>query len=636
MIPPIIDADIDWAERMLGGDISFDEDARAFIRTLASVQVVACPGSGKTTALAAKLLILSRHLPLPANRGICVLTHTNVAIDEITRGLSSIGSAILSYPSFCGTFQSFVGRFLGYPGYVEDFGHRPSCVDSEVTSRELQHRSSVALEKARFYLKKQGMSIEGLRFNKHLQVVKIGENIPFVGANTPTYATVSVVKKDVLRDGYLFYEDSYVFAQRHLDRHPGVPKLFRNRFPFVLVDEMQDTEERQLEILTRLFGEGATTQLVGDPNQAIYWRTDVGTGCSWSPPADVLTLPRSLRFDQPIADVVTRLASVAPITVHGNGAGVRLMPHLIVFPDERIHEVLPTFAGIIAQLDLQRLLLRPSYKAVGWVAKEHEGGKHTVPSYWPAFSAAQGRRRAQYATLRGNLSICASPPGVDFPRQFRRAVVASMASFFRAGGTLAPSGRRFTEATALDHLRETSPSVLHELETASVDWCLKAHSGRDVTDVVAAFLVDALTGAFGIDTSLPAAKVFLGGDDSEETPEEVGAANRFLFEGGAIEVSSVHAVKSETHTATLFLETFYHGYDVHRLLPYLKGSIPSGDELPRVKESLKVAFVACSRPTHLLCVAIHADTLGYKNRRNRVTEDDLDELRQRWEIVDLR
>ena len=636
MIPPINDAEIDWAETVLGKGISFDAEARVFIRTMASAQVVACPGSGKTTALAAKLLILSRHLPLPGNRGFCVLTHTNVAIDEIKRGLSSIGNAILPYPNFCGTFQSFVGHFLGYPGYAEEFGHRPSCVDSEVASRELQHRHSGALENARFYLDKRGMSIEGLRFNKRLQVVKIGEDTPFVGEDTPTYAAVSGLKKDVLRDGYLFYEDSYVFAQRHLDRHPGVPELFRNRFPFVFVDEMQDTDERQLEILTRLFGEVATTQLVGDPNQAIYRRTDVGTGCSWRPPAGALTLPKSRRFDQPIADVATRLASVSPITVRGNGEGIRLTPHLIVFRDDMIQEVLPTFARIIVQLNLHRLPLRPSYKAVGWVAKEHETGKHTVPSYWPAFSAAQGRRRAQYTTLRGNLSICAGPLGVDFPRHVGRAVVASMAGFLRAGGALSPSGRRFTEATVLDHLRETNPSVLRELETVGAEWCLQARAGREVTDAVAAFLVDPLAGAFGIDASLPPARDFLSGDDSEKTPEQVGSANRFLFEGGVIEVSSVHAVKSETHTATLFLETFYYGYDIHRILPYLKGAIPAGNEQARVKESLKVAFVACSRPTHLLCVAIHADTLGYRNGRDRLTEGDLDELRQKWEIVELR
>lgn len=108
------------------------------------------------------------------------------------------------------------------------------------------------------------------------------------------------------------------------------------------------------------------------------------------------------------------------------------------------------------------------------------------------------------------------------------------------------------------------------------------------------------------------------------------------FDGGAIEISSVHAVKGETHTATLYLDTFYYGYDVHRILPFLNGILPTGKEQSRVKESMKVAFVGCSRPTHLLCVAIHADTAGLKNGRNTVTEADLTELSAKWEVIDLR
>ncbi|WP_220429199.1 UvrD-helicase domain-containing protein [Tenuifilum thalassicum] len=48
-----------------------------------SIHLQACPGSGKTTALLAKIYLLSEKMPFENNRGICVLTHTNVAIDII-------------------------------------------------------------------------------------------------------------------------------------------------------------------------------------------------------------------------------------------------------------------------------------------------------------------------------------------------------------------------------------------------------------------------------------------------------------------------------------------------------------------------------------------------------------------------
>lgn len=68
----ITDDDIDSVERLLlPPGAQFCEERRTFIRSLDSLDVQACPGSGKTTALLAKLLILSSKLPLPNDAGIC-------------------------------------------------------------------------------------------------------------------------------------------------------------------------------------------------------------------------------------------------------------------------------------------------------------------------------------------------------------------------------------------------------------------------------------------------------------------------------------------------------------------------------------------------------------------------------------
>ena len=119
-----------------------------FIRDLDSLHLVACPGSGKTTALIAKLLIIARHLPLAGNRGVCILTHTNVAVEQIRTRVGLLGQSLFSYPNFCGTFQSFVGKFLGYPAYQEVFGHRIVRVDNAVATRELLNGNPRALRAA--------------------------------------------------------------------------------------------------------------------------------------------------------------------------------------------------------------------------------------------------------------------------------------------------------------------------------------------------------------------------------------------------------------------------------------------------------------------------------------------------------
>lgn len=98
-----------------------------------------------------------------------------------------------------------------------------------------------------------------------------------------------------------------------------------------------------------------------------------------------------------------------------------------------------------------------------------------------------------------------------------------------------------------------------------------------------------------------------------------------------IEIGTIHSVKGETHTATLYLETYYFNdsgksYESQRLIEQLKGNRICADCGIRVKESLKMAYVGMSRPTDLLCLAIH---------KSRIAAGDFAELQNSWDIIDL-
>ncbi|MFM2488798.1 UvrD-helicase domain-containing protein [Enterococcus avium] len=88
----ITDEDIDWVESIMEGDISFDKERRDIIKDLRSIDIQAFPGSGKTTVLVAKLAILANKWTSTSS-GICVLSHTNVAREEIEKriGGTSVG-----------------------------------------------------------------------------------------------------------------------------------------------------------------------------------------------------------------------------------------------------------------------------------------------------------------------------------------------------------------------------------------------------------------------------------------------------------------------------------------------------------------------------------------------------------------
>ena len=85
LIPEVVDEDIKWVRRVM--DLpTFDQPRQEFLREHTTLDVSACPGSGKTTLIVAKLAIMARKWPHHA-KGICVLSHTNAAREEIQHRL---------------------------------------------------------------------------------------------------------------------------------------------------------------------------------------------------------------------------------------------------------------------------------------------------------------------------------------------------------------------------------------------------------------------------------------------------------------------------------------------------------------------------------------------------------------------
>ncbi|MGF1817160.1 UvrD-helicase domain-containing protein, partial [Vibrio splendidus] len=78
MIPSITDSHIEELQAKTG--LVFDQERRKAIKGFSDIQ--ACPGSGKTTLIAAKLILLAKSWQ-QSTSGICVLSHTNVAKNEI-------------------------------------------------------------------------------------------------------------------------------------------------------------------------------------------------------------------------------------------------------------------------------------------------------------------------------------------------------------------------------------------------------------------------------------------------------------------------------------------------------------------------------------------------------------------------
>lgn len=122
---------------LLKGKNPFDEQRLSIIKNDSSCYVQACPGSGKTTALLAKLIILANRMPLPEGKGVCVLTHTNVAIDEIKAKVGSKADILFRYPNFFGTIQAFLHKYVAAAALHYYYGSQIEYVDDDVAKAVL-------------------------------------------------------------------------------------------------------------------------------------------------------------------------------------------------------------------------------------------------------------------------------------------------------------------------------------------------------------------------------------------------------------------------------------------------------------------------------------------------------------------
>lgn len=90
-------------------------------------------------------------------------------------------------------------------------------------------------------------------------------------------------------------------------------------------------------------------------------------------------------------------------------------------------------------------------------------------------------------------------------------------------------------------------------------------------------------------------------------------------------VGSIHSVKGETHSATLVLDTFYRKHHLTMLKPWLLGKQSGGSGSKTLLSRLRQHYVAMTRPSHLLCLAMREDCLS---------ETDLAELKNRgWRVA---
>lgn len=210
-------------------------------------------GSGKTTVLIEKIRYFYEKKGVPLER-MTILTFTNKAADEIGQRLQESGNNI-------GTFHSVAFHLLQEELPLEELGY----------AKEFE----VCLPEEELQLAEQLIAEQKLKIKYKNRLQKRLEEF-YAKGKTKDYKDdflklAELLTKEKKRQNKMSYEDLLKNTVLLLKRHPEF-----KRPAWIIIDEIQDCDERQLEMIQELKGPETRIFAVGDPNQVIYsWRGSV-------------------------------------------------------------------------------------------------------------------------------------------------------------------------------------------------------------------------------------------------------------------------------------------------------------------------------------------------------------------------
>jgi len=667
LIPEVVDEDVEWICRVMGLR-RFDGSRQEFLRARTTLDVSACPGSGKTTLIVAKLAIMARKWP-HRTKGICVLSHTNAAREELQRRLQGtvVGQQLLSYPHFIDTIHGFVNRFLALP-WLNSNGFPAATVDDDVTSAYRRRALSNAdYWKVENYLGRKHSGFDRIRLKDRDFHIGLGDR-PFpAGPSAATHKIARRAAEASSQAGYFCYDEMFIWAKALIEDCPGVATWLQRRFPLVVVDEMQDTSELQVGILESLFPRAnseVVLQRVGDPNQAIFdgARAGIAVPGGFPDAATCLKIPNSFRFGQSIATLASPFAvdAAGPDGLQGVGPrGVDGAPDccsnaMFIFEAADAQGVLDAYGRHVLSSFDDGTLAVGDVAAVGGVHQDASGvtsgDPHfpkTVPHYWSGYAAEVGRREPHPRTLIQYVRVAQAlvrdrrdfAPGIE-------KIASGLARLARGAGGAELLGRRAprhrTVLEALSTNAEAASAYRRLLRALLIDWePLSAASwAQRQADIL---LVAAGLGASG--TAPNTADSFLRWDPCDPSlsvtaaasPQDAGP-NVYRVDDGAgrsvdIRLGSVHSMKGQTHLATLLLSTYWYDHSAKKILPWLLGEkVNLSGAGTRDRARLQQTYVAMTRPSHLVCLAVPRFVLGDDAA---LTEHVLTLKERGWHVADV-
>lgn len=633
----ISDKEIEEIEKiLLPKSCHFADDARNVIRCWKSSEIVACPGSGKTTVLLAKLKVLAEKMPFPDGTGVCVLSHTNVAVNEIKTKLSKYADKLMGYPNYVGTIQSFIDQYVTRP-YLKNIIKSSIQIVDDITYANYFYnliwedmRKTSPYNSLRYFIKykvKDGSS----KFSNQVDYIQnlycqdgalyvYGQKKAIAGKDSLSAIQYIQAKESLLKDnGIITYSDAYKYANEAISQLTSeYTDLFSKRFQYVFVDEYQDCNLLQRQVLNKLFDKNVTCIFrVGDPDQAIY-DLDNNDREDWNPGEDSIEMACSNRYGQEIADFLVNLRT-GKRKIESTRGYLKYIPTLIVFNDNSKNKVIKVFIDVLNQYEL--FDSDGVYKVIGLVKREELKGLK-IGDYWDGFDPNQNLRKTN--RYWNHLYIIAEEMKKGKLYLAEKEVRKILCEIFNFVGRInLESGSKYT----LTSIKKILFDKYYDLYTdCLINLSMLQDYNIEKINYEIQYIVTNIIGKECNDGDV-ISKIPFYYMDKSTVKSQYKLQKNIIFDESyerKIVFDTVHGVKGETHDATLYLETEKNrSSDIKRILPYLGvGKLGSGKE---VEQSRKCVYVGMSRPNKLLCLAIQEST--YVKSKGAFAN---------WDIIDCR
>ncbi len=282
---------------------SLNEPQRAAVRQIhGPVLILAGAGTGKTRVITMRIAYMISEDIRPEN--ILAVTFTNKAASEMRERVAELITPSAAKAVTVSTFHSLcvkiLRRNIDRLGYKKNFGIY-SGADQMGLVRKI--------------IARKGGKESGLDANVALSLIGKWKNSGTPISNNPQDLVVEVAacyQEELKTLNSVDFDDLLILAVELLENEEDVREFWQRQFPYIMVDEFQDTNSLQMRLMRNLSGKTHNVCVVGDDDQSIYgWRgADISNILDFErffPDPTVIKLEENYRCTQPVLNLANSI-----------------------------------------------------------------------------------------------------------------------------------------------------------------------------------------------------------------------------------------------------------------------------------------------------------------------------------------